>query len=1542
MEVPAMARLRVLSLCIALILLLVCILPCPTYVSSYALAESSSTVQQMQEESAGSNEAGPTQEPTNSPAPEQSSDPGEAAVSDMPSPTETVIPVSTESPPPTATPTAEPETTPSAEPETTPSLEPEATPGSLENASEGYAAVLTDETPILEKANKNSAVIAYLCKNSVVYISDRIKKDADNPGYDWVFCHFDSVSGIVEGYMRLNQLRFLTGEETQEFLSSPDLKEDHAAYEGHPLARIDCIFPNETSTIQPELTKEPQNTPASDMETTEQPLSDAASVPPVAESPETPAPDPEQDTVPTEEPAVEPLSMLAPVSSIALDAAEISMAAGTRRSIRASVEPADTAGLIIHWTSSDESVLLVDETGTVTAVSAGSAVITAAANGLSGIFAQCAVTVFPPVTSLEVTGKARMQVGKTYPLAAMDRQTPIASSLLTWSCSDETVATVDASVAVTGIMAGYAVLTAAVTGSPELTFDFPVEIIRATTVTMADSNKQFSMAVSQNNKEKQNKGKSARAFSYSEFNLMRLLLKTDGTIPVVDEYNPDIIIGSKNKRFVIQFTSVEETEAAYNVLKNAGYVKYVEPDRIMSVADQVTTESSYTYHSWGASAMHADTASEGLALAAGGSLSVAIIDTGISAHSFLSGKRLAAYDYVDNDTDPSDANGHGTHVAGTVVDLTQALNVRVVAYRVLDSAGYGYDSDIIDAIHDAADAGCSVINLSLGGDYSPSGYTAYNDAVSYATGKGTVVVCAAGNESGNTSSYIPACLTVPGCIVTASVDSSLGRSYFSNYGSSVDVAAPGSGISSCRYTGGFVSMSGTSMAAPHISAACAMIKLSHPGYGPSQIEAYLKDLCTDLGSAGKDSYYGYGIPDLSALAPSSTEAPKPDLAPTQITFSESLAAGQSTYFDSGVTNAGGADSGVFAVKWEVNSIQMGYGQHGSVSSNTTVMDGNSSFSWTPDSPGNYVIQFTVDCDNTVNEEDETNNSFTVNVTVPEPVKPDLTVLYIAYDKNVSIGKQINFVPFVSNNGGPSDGFAFKWEVNGELKDYRLHSGISANTGVSDTGSQFSWTPAAPGNYTIAFTVDCDNTITEENESNNTVTVTVLVPEPAMPDLAPLAITYGTDITAGQQILFDTGIANYGNAAANAFAVKWEVNGEQKGYGTHDGISAFATVLSGSSQLYFTPSSPGYYTVTFTVDCDNSISEKNESNNQASVTVYVNPVPPPQPQSIAISHASLTLSVGQGVGVLSASVLPAESNTAVTWLSMNNAVATVSASGYVVGTGIGSTVIRARTVNGLYKDCTISVVKSGKGVTGISLSKSSAAIDEGKTLKLSIRLKPSSPANKTVVWSSSNPSVAWVNNKGTVYCSAPGTAVITATASSGIIAQCTVTVRSLAVSQVILKKSYLEVDEGKSTSLTASVLPKNARIKTVAWTSSDPSVAAVSPRGKITTYKPGTVQITATAHNGVSASCTLKVRSLAVTAITLNKTVLTLRPRKTYTLKAALMPRNARYKAVTWVSSDPNIATVSAKGTVRAVGSGTAVITAIAHNGLSASCTVVVP
>ena len=183
--------------------------------------------------------------------------------------------------------------------------------------------------------------------------------------------------------------------------------------------------------------------------------------------------------------------------------------------------------------------------------------------------------------------------------------------------------------------------------------------------------------------------------------------------------------------------------------------------------------------------------------------------------------------------------------------------------------------------------------------------------------------------------------------------------------------------------------------------------------------------------------------------------------------------------------------------------------------------------------------------------------------------------------------------------------------------------------------------------------------------------------------------------------------------------------------------------------------------------------------------------------------------------------------------------------------------------------------------------------------------------------------------------------IIATAQNGVSAACTLVVRSLAISQVVIKKNYIEVDEGKTASVSAAILPRNARYKAVSWSSSDPGIAAVSTRGRITAYRPGSVQIIATAHNGISAACTLVVRSLAVASISLKKTELSLAAGRSTTLKAVLLPKNTRYKTITWVSSNPSVASVTTSGRVRAIGPGTATITATAHNGLFAQCIVTV-
>ncbi|TBR10338.1 MAG: peptidase S8 [Lysobacter sp.] len=259
---------------------------------------------------------------------------------------------------------------------------------------------------------------------------------------------------------------------------------------------------------------------------------------------------------------------------------------------------------------------------------------------------------------------------------------------------------------------------------------------------------------------------------------------------------------------------------------------------------------------------------------------VAVLDTGITNHSDLNANILPGYDFIidtavsaDGDgrdpdpSDPGDATGtstsswHGTHVAGTIAAVTNnakgvagmAFSAKVVPVRVLGKGG-GYDSDIADAMIWASGgtvAGvpananpAEVINLSLGGAGACSATT--QSAINGAVSRGTTIVIAAGNDNGPVSNASPAnCANI---IAVGAVDSNGARASYSNYGSGVDIAAPGSAVLSTLNSGtttpsteSYASYSGTSMATPHVAGIVALMQaVATTPKTPAEIESILK------------------------------------------------------------------------------------------------------------------------------------------------------------------------------------------------------------------------------------------------------------------------------------------------------------------------------------------------------------------------------------------------------------------------------------------------------------------------------------------------------------------------------------------------------------------------------------------------------------------------------------------------------------------------------------------------------------------------------
>jgi thermitase len=286
-------------------------------------------------------------------------------------------------------------------------------------------------------------------------------------------------------------------------------------------------------------------------------------------------------------------------------------------------------------------------------------------------------------------------------------------------------------------------------------------------------------------------------------------------------------------------------------------------------------------------------------------VTIAIIDTGIDPnHPDLADKIVAGHDFVDNDANPRDENGHGTHVAGIAAALTNNnkgiagvdWGARIMPVRVLNEESSGYNSDITEGISWAYEHGADVLNLSLGGsDYSQ----AMQNAINKAHNNGSLVVAAMGNsrQEGNPTNYPAAYDNV---FAVAALGPTSAYSSFSQYGPHCDISAPGGDMKYYQDPKGIYStmptypvymttfynyyqdydyVNGTSQATPHVAGLAALIWSVDPGLTPDEVQALIETSADDLGAPGWDEDYGhgrinayaalesYGVPDAPVLSP---------------------------------------------------------------------------------------------------------------------------------------------------------------------------------------------------------------------------------------------------------------------------------------------------------------------------------------------------------------------------------------------------------------------------------------------------------------------------------------------------------------------------------------------------------------------------------------------------------------------------------------------------------------------------------------------------
>lgn len=252
----------------------------------------------------------------------------------------------------------------------------------------------------------------------------------------------------------------------------------------------------------------------------------------------------------------------------------------------------------------------------------------------------------------------------------------------------------------------------------------------------------------------------------------------------------------------------------------------------------------------------------------GKAIKVAVLDSGIDyTHPDLGINYRGGESFVEDETDPMDYNGHGTHCAGTIAAAFTGAGVVGVApaaylyaVKVLGRTGSGAWSNLIAGIdHAVNNIGAHILSMSLG---APSAPAAVHSMCDMAHDRGALLIAAAGNEAGP----VGAPAVFDSVMAISAIDEAGGLASFSNRGPEIDLCAPGVNVLSCAPGGGYRSLSGTSMACPHVAGAAAVTWGAHRWAGNADIRALLAWRADRMGRLGKTDEFGYGRVDVEAAA----------------------------------------------------------------------------------------------------------------------------------------------------------------------------------------------------------------------------------------------------------------------------------------------------------------------------------------------------------------------------------------------------------------------------------------------------------------------------------------------------------------------------------------------------------------------------------------------------------------------------------------------------------------------------------------------------
>lgn len=510
-----------------------------------------------------------------------------------------------------------------------------------------------------------------------------------------------------------------------------------------------------------------------------------------------------------------------------------------------------------------------------------------------------------------------------------------------------------------------------------------------------------------------------------------------------------------------------------SALKKNPMVEYAEPNYIAQafmVPNDPYYEYQWNFHGVDEGGIDMEPAWD---VATGDGAIVAVIDTGIRVGTDLANtKFVQGYDFVNDDSDPTDDNGHGTHVAGTIAQSTNnnegvagvAFNTYLMPVKVLDSRGSGTYDDIVSGIYYAVDNGANIISMSLGGS---AGSTAMEDALAYAYNHGVTVIAAAGNDGTNQISYPAAYDAYVIAVGATQYDKTLAP--YSNYGTSLDVVAPGGntdvdqngdgygdGILQQTFTlrginvnWGYYFYQGTSMATPHVSGTAALV-YSLGVTSPDDIRNILQSTAIDLGAPGRDEYYGYGL--INAYAAVQAAGGTPTNQPPTCTLSANPTSGEAPLTVTFSMSASDSDGTI--ASWELDVDSDGTAEYSGSGAPPATQD------HTYNDAGTYTAKLIVWDDAGASSSD------TADITVTSPPSPSVSMYVWDISWSVSYRGRNADLYFTITAKYDSDGDGIAEETDGAASDVTVYATLTN----LDTGDSWSFSGTTDANGQVTFNV----------------------------------------------------------------------------------------------------------------------------------------------------------------------------------------------------------------------------------------------------------------------------------------------------------------------------------------------------------------------------------------------------------------------------------------------------------------------------------------